>query len=134
MFIRGYPVQDANGNIIGAIETTLEITERRRAEEALRESEERLAAFMDSATDGFVLFDSELNYVKMNKAAQEITGVNRKEITGKNVLDIILIMTQFQKDTIMGEIPIAPEDLSNLQQTFLYHNNIIDIIIILRSL
>ena len=38
-FIRGYPMRDANGNITGAIETTLEITERKRAEEALRESE-----------------------------------------------------------------------------------------------
>jgi len=66
-----------------------DITKRKQAEETLRESEDRLVAFMDSATDGFVLFDSDLNYVKMNKAAQEITGVGRKEFAGKNVLDVI---------------------------------------------
>jgi PAS domain S-box-containing protein len=66
-----------------------DITERKQAEETLWKSEERLNAFIDSATDGFVLFDSELNYLKMNKAAQEITGVDRKEVTGKNVLDVI---------------------------------------------
>jgi len=62
---------------------------RRQAEEGLRESEKRLTAFMDSATDGFVLFDSELNYLKMNKAGQEITGVDRREVTGKNIVDVI---------------------------------------------
>jgi len=72
-----------------------DITKRKQAEEVLRKSEERLAAFMDSATDGFVLFDSELNYLKMNKAGQEITGVERREVTGKNIVDtgVPLIMS-----------------------------------------
>ncbi|UCD33305.1 MAG: PAS domain S-box protein, partial [Desulfobacterales bacterium] len=77
------------GEFIGIDGIVFDITKRKQAEEALWKSEERLSAFMDSATDGFILFDSELNYVKFNKAAQEITGVDRKEIIGKNVLDVI---------------------------------------------
>ncbi|MBW2334973.1 MAG: PAS domain S-box protein, partial [Deltaproteobacteria bacterium] len=41
-YIQGNPVRDVNGNIIGGLETTLEITKHKRAEEALQESGKRL--------------------------------------------------------------------------------------------
>jgi PAS domain S-box-containing protein len=41
-FIRGYPVRDAQGSIVGAIETTLDITESKQAKVALREKEQKL--------------------------------------------------------------------------------------------
>jgi len=41
-FVRGYPIRDIQGNITDVVETTLEITERKRAEEALQESGKRL--------------------------------------------------------------------------------------------
>jgi PAS domain S-box-containing protein len=41
-YIRGYPVRDAQGTIVGAIETTLDITESKQAELALREKEQKL--------------------------------------------------------------------------------------------
>jgi PAS domain S-box-containing protein len=41
-FIKGNPVRDVNGNIIGGLETKLEITKHKRAEEALQESGKRL--------------------------------------------------------------------------------------------
>ena len=37
-FVRGYPVRDADENLVGVVEVTLDITERKRAEQALRES------------------------------------------------------------------------------------------------
>jgi PAS domain S-box-containing protein len=37
-FVRGYPVRDANGKIVGAIELALEITERKQAEKELQKS------------------------------------------------------------------------------------------------
>lgn len=40
-FVQGSPVRNERGDIIGAVEITLEITERKRAEQALRQSEER---------------------------------------------------------------------------------------------
>jgi PAS domain S-box-containing protein len=61
----------------------------KQVEEALKESEERLTAFMESATDGFILFDSELNHIEMNKVALEITGLERKDVIGKNIIDTV---------------------------------------------
>ncbi len=55
----------------------------------LKESEQRLAGFMDSATDGFILMDSELNYLTINRAGTNIVGLNQKEFIGKNILDVV---------------------------------------------
>ena len=67
----------------------LDITLRKRTMDELCKSQLRLNSFMDSATDGFILFDSELNYVEINQAAVGITNLNRNEILGKNILDVI---------------------------------------------
>jgi PAS domain S-box-containing protein len=66
-----------------------DITERRRAEQVLHESEQMLSSFMESATDGFLLFDSELNLTMANRAAMEIfpPGMKREDLLGKNLLD-----------------------------------------------
>ena len=66
-----------------------DITEQKKIEKALRESKERLSRFMDSATDGFILFDSDLNYVDINKAALRMVHLERSDFAGKNILDIV---------------------------------------------
>ena len=50
-FIRGYPVRDDKGRVVGGIEVTLEITDRKRAEEGLRESEDRYRRITEAITD-----------------------------------------------------------------------------------
>ena len=66
-----------------------DITERVKAEKALKVSEERLRGFMDSATDGFMLFDSELNQIDVNDAALKMTKQKREDVIGKNMLQLI---------------------------------------------
>ncbi|MCP4184402.1 MAG: DUF3365 domain-containing protein, partial [Hyphomicrobiales bacterium] len=66
-----------------------EIDVRKKSENALRESEQRLSSFMAAATDGFILFDSELNYILINNAALEIIQMDRKDIIGRNLTDIV---------------------------------------------
>ncbi|MDM8541484.1 response regulator [Desulfococcaceae bacterium HSG9] len=65
------------------------IIERIQLQKTLQEKEERLSAFMNAATDGFILFDSELNYLDINNAALKVAKSDRKDIIGKNILDIV---------------------------------------------
>jgi len=67
-----------------------EALETQRLQQKLKESEERLSSFMDSATDGFALYDSELNLVEINKAASAMfpQGTTKEEFIGKNIFEI----------------------------------------------
>ena len=71
-------------------EAQRELVERKRAEEALRINEERLASFIQSATDGIVLYDSDLDLIEINKAALGIfpVGTTKENLIGKNILEI----------------------------------------------
>ena len=71
-FIRGYPVQDANGKIVGAIELTLDITERKQAEEELRNAHHKLEQRVKERTAELVKANQELRgQIEERKRAEE---------------------------------------------------------------
>ncbi|UGV40246.1 PAS domain S-box protein [Methanococcoides orientis] len=67
-----------------------DVTDRKRAEEALQNSESKLHSFMESATEGFALFDSQMNLMTINETALTIyQDENTKEnLIGMNILEI----------------------------------------------
>ena len=68
-----------------------DITERRRAEEAMRDSEERLKILFESAPDAYYLNDLEGRFVDGNRAAGEISGYKREELIGQSFLSLKLL-------------------------------------------
>ena len=67
-----------------------EITERRRAEEALRQSEARKRAILESALDAIISIDHEGTIVEFNAAAEKAFGYSRTEVLGKRVSETII--------------------------------------------
>lgn len=67
------------------------IDQRKQVEKALKKSEERFASFIESAIDGIVIYDSNINLIEINKAALEIfpEGTHKENLIGKNILDIV---------------------------------------------
>lgn len=63
-----------------------EIAERKRAEEKLKSSEERLKILFDFAPDAYYLNDLKGAFIDGNKVAQELTGYEKEELIGKNFL------------------------------------------------
>jgi len=67
-----------------------DITERKKAEEALRASEGRYRTLFEYAPDGIVIADSESNYIDANASALRMLGYTRDEFIGLHASDIVV--------------------------------------------
>jgi PAS domain S-box-containing protein len=73
---------DPQGNAVSGIGTVQDITERKRVEEELRESEMRFRTFVDHATDAFFLIGDHGRVLDVNRQACESLGYTREELIG----------------------------------------------------
>src|SRR5262245_40079306 len=78
------PIFDAQGRVEATRSTHVDITDRKRAEEALRLSEERLERILDSAMDGIVTFDRTRRVELFNDAAEKIFGCPAAQVVGQS--------------------------------------------------
>lgn len=71
-------------NIQAIVTNYRDITERRRAEEALRESEARYRVAAEAASDAFITINSQSRILYVNAAAEQIFGYARAEVIGQS--------------------------------------------------
>ncbi len=72
-----------------------EITERKQAEETLRQSEQVLSTYLESAPDGVYIIDSKGTFVYGNRKAEEIIGYGREELLGNSFLKMNLLPARY---------------------------------------
>lgn len=81
-------VFDDNGKPLKAVGTCQDISERKLAEIAVKESEEKFRNYIGHAPDGVFVTDEKGNYLEVNKAACQITGYSEAELLNMTVLNI----------------------------------------------
>ncbi len=85
------PVRDVEGNITGCAVAIQDITEFKRAEEALRESEARLRSHMENTPMAVIEWDKDFIVTRWSGEATRIFGWSSEEAIGKHIADLNLI-------------------------------------------
>jgi PAS domain S-box-containing protein len=83
------PKLDEHGNVEYVVCAGTDITERKRTEEALRESKERFGNFLNATNDLVFIKDQHCRYVFVNKANQVFFGLSEEDIIGKTDFELI---------------------------------------------
>jgi PAS domain S-box-containing protein len=100
------PIKDSDGVVVGASAIARDITDRKRAEQALRESRDQLAIILRGVTDGITAQDPRGKLIYANDAAARITGYSSAQALLEAPLAEILSKFEIL-DTEGRPLPIA---------------------------
>jgi PAS domain S-box-containing protein len=89
LWAKATPLFDAQGQVIGAIESVRDITPRKLMEQALRESAEKHQALVRSLPVGVITLDAEHRVTELNTQGEAITGYTQAEALGKHCWDVM---------------------------------------------
>ena len=84
------PIRDRAGELIGAVLTFRDVTERRQAEHDLRQTNARKSAMLETALDCVISMDHEGKVVEWNPAAERTFGYRRSDAIGRQLSDLII--------------------------------------------
>jgi PAS domain S-box-containing protein len=94
------PLRDADGNLLGAVNALIDVTERKKIEDAAR----RLAAIVDSSDDAIVSKDLNGIIRSWNPAAERIFGYSESEVVGRSIRMIIPEDGQAEEDDVLAKV------------------------------
>jgi len=83
-------VRDGSGVATEAVGVWTDITERKQAEDATRESEERMRSVLESALDCVITMDHQGRVIEFNPAAERTFGYKREGAIGQLLADLII--------------------------------------------
>ena len=81
------PIHDQKGNVVGAIESIRDITDAKRAEHALRESERRFREILENIELASIILDKQGRVIFCNDFLLEVTGWQQGELIGADLIE-----------------------------------------------
>ena len=85
VLINPIPYTDSSGKVIGIVNMGIDITENKKSEKILRESEKKYREIVETAQEGIWVIDEDDYTTFVNNKLCEILGYTRDEMIGKNI-------------------------------------------------
>ena len=102
------PLRDSNGDVVGIQGMFWDVSEGKRAEKALEESEALTRAIFEAAQDCIVTIDQDGKIMEFNRAAEKTFGYLRKDVVGKEMAD--LFVPESRRDRHRGNLERYEEE------------------------
>jgi PAS domain S-box-containing protein len=84
------PIHDAQGNVVRHMAILFDVTERRRAEEALRHERDFSSTLIDSTACLVIVFDRDGRLIRFNRASEQLTGYRADEVIGRTFWELFI--------------------------------------------
>ncbi|MEA3458166.1 MAG: PAS domain S-box protein, partial [Candidatus Thermoplasmatota archaeon] len=97
--VSAWPVKK-NGSTAGFLSIVRDVTERKKAEELLKESKQHFQTLFNNMVDPVAIIDSKGKFLDVTDKIQEITGFKKEEIIGKNFIKTLLLTAKSKALTI----------------------------------
>jgi PAS domain S-box-containing protein len=93
-------VKDETGKPLCMMGSFLDITERKRMEEGLKKSEERLRSIVENSSDQIFMLDRDCRFLSVNRAAADLFRMSSQEMIGRSMSEVFpeTIAVQFSKN------------------------------------
>ena len=106
------PIKDKDGNVTAAIELVLPITERKKAEEALLESQQKFSALFAANPEAAAFLDLNFRVIEANARFSMLFGYSFDEIKGKVITDVIVPEeAKEESKTIRQKLLLGPVEI-----------------------
>ena len=117
------PMRDERtGNVVGAFGILIDITERKRAEITLKESEAEMRAWLSAMTDVILVFDADGRYLKIVSTDPSLLYKDAKELMGRTVQEVFPkpqadLFSSYIREALRTRQPVNVEYSLTLNET-----------------
>jgi PAS domain S-box-containing protein len=115
-------LKDASGNVLSVIGIARDISDRKHALEALRDSEERFRNLVESTNDLIWEVDENGAYTYVSPQVRDILGYEVEEVLGKTLLDFISSEEAYRITKAISSRVVKQLPFTNLENTNLHKN------------
>jgi PAS domain S-box-containing protein len=128
-----FPLTNNEGEHTGWVSVVQDITERKKAEDALRISEEKYKTLVESSSDSICVIDEAGVFVFANRSAAEAIGARLEDVVGKTMWDLFPKDVADRRMADVWEVIKTQQSKSIIRltelrgQIFWYHTNLLPI-------